>query len=322
MRSRKRTSLVNLGFHAWSIGMVFVSGVVLVPLYLRHIPIDLYGAWLASGNVLVWMTLADPGVSLVLQQRVASAYGAGDHSGLAGGIATGLWITVAISGVIILCGVVSSWFLPGWLGLPQMADQQELASAFRWSVVGSALMIVSFSVTSVNQGLQSSAGIGAIYVVASLFRLGAVIALLERGFGLLAIAMPTLGMGLLLLGGNVVYLRHRLQHERIPFGWAPIHFKELAGLLSWTSIGRMAGVTANHVDLFVVARVLGPESVGLLRFTRTAPDMGRLLVERPIAALQPSLAHLLGAAGPVSARLVVVKVLTAVIYLLVVLAGG
>lgn len=322
MRSRKRTSLVNLGFHAWAIGMVFVSGVVLVPLYLRHIPIDLYGAWLASGNILTWVTLADPGVSLVLQQRVATAYGAGDRTELVGWIATGLWTTVAISAVIIACGIVSSWFLPTWLALSSAVDQQELVDAFRWSVVGSALMVMSFSVTSVNQGLQSSLGIGTIYVAASLFRLAAVIALLGWGFGLLAIAIPSVGMGLILLCANVVYMLRRFRREGISFQWAPVHFKQLAGLLSWTSFGRLSAVMTSHVDLFVVARFLGPESVSVLRFTRTAPEISRLLIERPIAALQPSLAHLMGAGGDGRARIIVVSVTRGVVHLLALLAGG
>jgi len=302
--------------------MGFVTGIVLVPLYLRNIPADLYGAWSASGNVLVWMTLIDPGLSVVLQQRVATAYGQQDRSAVSGWIVSGVWITIGIALLILLVGMATSFFFAGWMHLPPTIDQAALVHAFRWAVVGSALMVFSYSINSINQGLQSSLAIGLIFVAASLVRLILVIILLGFGLGLLAIAVPTAIMSLLLLCGNLIYLHVRLRNDSVALSWTPTRIRELAGLISFTGMARFGSVLVNNVDLFLVARMLGPDNVNVLRFTRTGPDISRTIVERPFAAIQPTLAHLLGSGDVDRAREILLRLLRLSIWVLALCAGG
>jgi O-antigen/teichoic acid export membrane protein len=317
--SRQATALWNLVFQALAILFSFANGIVLVPLYLRHIPSDLYGAWQASGNVLAWMTMLDPGLSSVLQQRVAAACGTSDTAAVSRWIATGFWITGGIAIAILAGGMASSLFLSSWMHLPPSVDQAALARAFRWSAAGSALTILGYSVTAANQGLQGSVGIGLVFVAASLTRLAMVVVLITSGFGLLAIAIPSVVMGLFLLVGHLACLRVRLVSEGIPWSWAPTQLREVAGLVSFTGMAKCASILANNVDLFLVARLLGPENVNVLRFTRTAPEMSRMFVERPFAAVQPPLAHLLGGGGVERAQEILLRMLNCAIWLL---AGG
>ena len=78
--SRRRTTLLNLFFSYASMGLVLVQGIVLVPLYVAKVPLALYGAWLATGNVLTWLEMVDPGTGDVIRQRVARLYGANDRA--------------------------------------------------------------------------------------------------------------------------------------------------------------------------------------------------------------------------------------------------
>jgi len=52
-----------------------VKGVVLVPLYLHKFGVDVYGAFLASANVIGLIGVVDFGISAVLYQRLAAAWG-------------------------------------------------------------------------------------------------------------------------------------------------------------------------------------------------------------------------------------------------------
>jgi O-antigen/teichoic acid export membrane protein len=322
MRSRKKTTVLNLCFQAYSISMAFVSGVLLVPLYLHYIPSDLYGAWQASGNVLFWLTVLDPGVSAVLSQRVATAYGSGDTEGVAGWIASGFWITVGIGIIVLTAGLVASFFLGSWMNLPSGVDQCALVSAFRWSALGSAFMVLAYAVAAANQGIQSSLGIGSIYVVVTGVRLALVIILIKSGFGLLAIAIPSVVMGFLLLLGNLIYMRVRLKLEGMSFSWKPTRIRALGSCLSFTALGNCGAILANNLDLFFVARFLGPDNVNILRFSRTAPEMSRMLVERPFVAVQPTLAHLFGAGGMDRSREILLRMLRLAICLSILLVSG
>lgn len=44
-------------------------GIILVPIYLVYIPKDLYGYWLATGNILTIISLLDPGIGGVVTQK-------------------------------------------------------------------------------------------------------------------------------------------------------------------------------------------------------------------------------------------------------------
>lgn len=70
MVSRTRATIANLIFQYASL-LLAITGIVLTPLYLRFIDLKLFGAWLASGNVIGWLAMLDPGLNELLHQQVA-----------------------------------------------------------------------------------------------------------------------------------------------------------------------------------------------------------------------------------------------------------
>src|SRR5207237_10076234 len=52
---------------------------LLLPLYLKNIDSATLGIWLATGSILGWMTLIDPGVGEVLQQKIAELRGSKNY---------------------------------------------------------------------------------------------------------------------------------------------------------------------------------------------------------------------------------------------------
>ena len=73
---RKATITTLIGGTAGTL-IVTVQAAVLIPLYINHIGPRLYGAWLASGDFLVWMQAFDLGLPNLMIQRIAMAYGKG-----------------------------------------------------------------------------------------------------------------------------------------------------------------------------------------------------------------------------------------------------
>src|SRR3989339_1806950 len=124
MRSRKTTTQWNLFFHYISIALSIVSGVVLVPFYLKYIPIDLYGAWLAPGTILVWLTTIDPGLSTILQQRVGMAYGKNDFPEIYEWMTGGIFLSIIIVALLFVGGYWMADFIPRMLNLSVEIDFQ------------------------------------------------------------------------------------------------------------------------------------------------------------------------------------------------------
>ena len=321
-RSRVRTTKWNLIYQYVSIALMMVSGIFMVPLYLKFLTVDIYGAWLATGNILVWLTAIDPGISTVLQQRIAEAYGKKDFQGLTEYLAAGLVITAVIVIFMILIGFLFARFLPSLLNLPFIIDAALIQKAFIMALIGSTLMIFSFSIIAVNQGLQGSLGVGIIHVVVIILSILLTVYLLYGGFGLLGIAVSPLFQGIGLILGNSGYLFWRIQSEKLEYSFSFRKVSNVARLISYTFFGRIGGVVANNMDLFVVSRFLGPETVAMLNLTRRAPDMSRMFIERPAVALMPAVSHLFGAGEIIKAKFILMRLFRMIIWSLGLVVGG
>jgi len=320
--SRTRTTQWNLVFHYVSIALMMVSGVLLVPLYLHHIPLGLYGAWLATGNVLMWLTAVDPGLTSILQQRVGDAYGQNNHQSIRGMIAAGLLLSACATLVLLCLGYLATRYIPSWLNLASSVDQQILLQAFWVAVIGSCLLLFSYSVTAINQGLQSSLGIGCIYVAVHILDILLILALIFAGFGLMALAYSALFRGIGMLLGNVVYLGWRLNKDNIGFSISSVKIVELLKLMPFTFVAQASSIVASNIDAFVVARFLGADVVPVLVLTRKAFDICRMIVSRPIMAIMPALSHLAGERDIDKAKQVLIRLVRIMMWLLLLITSG
>ena len=82
--------------------MGVIRGLFIVPFYLKYIDNTIYALWLATGNIVVWLTFVDPGISNVLQQRVAYFMGKKDLITLSKVITSGIVLSGLISVIAYL----------------------------------------------------------------------------------------------------------------------------------------------------------------------------------------------------------------------------
>lgn len=320
--NRTRTTQWNLFFHFVSIALMMVSGILLVPLYLHFIPLELYGAWLATGNVLMWLIAVDPGLSAILQQRVGTAYGQKDFPSIQGAVSAGLLLSACAVLLLVFLGSIVASHIPSWLNLSSGVDHKVLVQAFWIAVLGSSLQLFSYSITAINQGLQSSLGIGIIYVIVHVLDIALILILIFSDFGLMAIAYSALFRGVSMTLGNACYLGWRLVKENISFSFSPKKIPELVNLMSFTFFAQASGTIANNMDAFVIARFLGAEVVPVLVLTRKAIEICRTIVSRPTMAMLPALSHLVGEGDIDRAKLVLIRLVNLMIWVLLLVTSG
>ena len=308
-RGRTHTTKWNLLFQYSSIALAMTSGVLMVPLYLNYIPSDIYGAWLATGNILAWITSIDPGLAGVLQQKIAVAYGKQDYKSIHSLISAGGMISIVIALTIYILGITASYFLASWLNLSPSIDIKLITSAFNVAVSGSALMIMSYSIVSICQGLQSSLGIGLIFVTVNILSIVLSIILLYQGFGVFAIAISLVFRGLGTSLGFGTYLVWRLSSEEIGFVFRLNELHSLLKLISYSFLSRFGSIVTNNIDSFIAARFIGVEAVAPLSFTKRIPEISKPFLERPVIAFMPSISHLIGAGEIDKARDVLLRLL-------------
>lgn len=321
-RSRKAATVWTLIFTYGQIGYAIVSGIFLVPLYLRYIPVELYGAWLATGNVLAWLTIVDPGVSTVVMQRVGKAYGAGDMESLNGFGWAGILITGVLAFLIWLAGYAAAPMIASLVSLESIAYQSELRQAFHVAVIASAITVLSFAIGAINRGILGSIGPGVVTLAGNILTIIATLILLFKGFGIHAIAWGLMVRAMTLLVGNVVYLAWRMVAENIPFSLKFNKIPEVLKLLSFMSFGRIGHSLARYTDAILLARFLGPETVPVLVLTRRSFNVAETFLIRPGNAMSSSLSHLSGEHNSERLREIVIRLLKINFWLMAMAVGG
>ncbi len=290
--ARRRAAILNLVFYYVAIGLNIVQGLVLVPLYIAHIPLSLYGAWLATGNILAWLELVDPGIGMLIQQRVGFAHGADDHEQLAKVIGTGLALSLAVS-LLPLAAWPFADMVPGIVGI-EGADAESLAAAFRIGLVGTALLLLSYGVTSVSLGLQMAMAAGLIYTAAGVASIATIVTLILLDFGLLAIPAGMAARSGVLVAGNGVVQLVWFARVRLWPRFDRVELRAISGLATWTLVGRTGGVLLERMDALLIAWIISPSASAVLVLTGRVFEIVRLAAGRIAPALTPGLASLAG----------------------------
>jgi O-antigen/teichoic acid export membrane protein len=269
------------------------------------------------------MTALDPGLSMALQQRVGNAYGEDDQDDLAAWIGAGVVISLALSVFVATGGLLFGDILIGWLDLPAKMDLEPLKSAFSLAVVATGLSLFSYAFSAINLGMQLALPAGIIYVSVNATSIALIAWLVWTGHGVMSIAWGMVFRGAGWLLGNAGYLFfYRILPGKLAVSLRLGHFKKLLRLTTFTFLGRIGGTLANHVDAFVVARFLGPQTVTLFEMTRRAPSAARPLVERLSNAVMPSVSSLQGEGRRETLRRVLSRLLTIMGWVLSLMVAG
>ena len=294
----------------------------MVPLYLKYIPINQYSLWLATGNILAWLSATDPGLTIVLQQQVADAYGKKDFTKVKRLIGGGLLFCFLVLVLVSFFGYFASQNLPELLNITSLQDRDVLLAAFTLAFVGTALMIFSFGISAINSGLQGSIMVGLINISVTAASILLTYGLLKSEFGLMSLAISIVFSGVCFSIFQGLYLLLRVYKEKIGVSFSFTGMKKLAKLLSYTFISRTIGTIANNIDLLVVSRILGPESVVILALTRKSTELSRELINQPAVAFQPAVSHLKGEGDIKKLSLILVRLIHILTWVLFLVVGG
>ena len=293
-RTHRSVTLWNLFFQGVTVVFALTSGLVMVPLYVKSIPLDIYGAWLASGNLLAWVALVDPGVSALVQQRCSQHFGKGEYEKLGEVLAVGLIATAVVILPLGLIGVTVGFGLAPLLGVTDSVISSGLGRAYFLALSGALLVMVSHTLASFNQGLQSAIGSGLANSLAWGASLLVTAWLLLSGAGVVSLGWGAVTLGGLRTLANLAYLLIRWPElgTRLRADWPAL--RSFGGPLRETMIARLTGAMMNNSEGYILTRLFGPESAASFLLFKRGPDTGRLLLERPTMALLPSLGNLAG----------------------------
>lgn len=279
-------------------------------MYLRYMEPRLYGAWLACGGIIAYLSLCEFGVNRVIIQKVAVLAASSKSDELASVVATGLRLN---AGFAVLPFLISLGVAPFVARIVQITGPEalELRNAFILAALAASLMIFSFAPSGVLQGMQRQAFVNVCYSTGLALGIVTTLLLLWRGCGLLALPIGSLIHATITAAGDFGYMALILRRQDL-LRWPKIEvriFKEILASSSFEFGGMVARAVTGQSDNLVIGAALNPALCNVFTFTGMAYKMSATLAGYVSHASMPSLAHLVGESDADKTKKVIVDII-------------
>jgi O-antigen/teichoic acid export membrane protein len=269
---------------------------------------SVYGAWLASGDLLNWIQVLDLGLPNLLIQRVGAAHGIRDEptSGrwfLTGALVLGMVaLTLTGAGVLFASQVPRLFHLTG-------GDADLLRGCFSIGCLAAGITLFNSAFVGLGRAIQETHFINGVMITASLVGLLTALALLWRGMGLWAVALAMLIRALVALGGGAWFLlavvpRSLRREFHMDRGILHAYFKSVPA----TAIGGIGYALASQSETAIVGIMANPQMALVYNLTRKAADVGKTLVDMVGFASYGGFAHLVASSRPAEVRRVYLEI--------------
>lgn len=290
--SRRRAATATLIGSSANTLLVSLQAIVLIPLYLKTIGPRLYGAWLGSGDILVWMYAFDLGLPNLMIQRIGAAHGRGDMRSVAEYFATGMLVLAVVAALIALVGFAISFLLPSWMGLAGY-EARTLRLCFTVGSLAQAVNIFNNSIVGFSRGVQNTSFLNAIVIVSAIAGFGMSLSLVLTGWGLWAIAFGLVVRAGVSLAGGVLFAVGALRRGLLPsFRVRRSILREFVVISPATALGGLSYAVMNQSETALVAIFVMPELAAVFALTRKALEMARGLIDTIAFATYGGFAHL------------------------------
>jgi O-antigen/teichoic acid export membrane protein len=293
--TRRRSATAWSAVFGYSaLALALARNIALVPVYLHHMALAEYGAWLATGGALVQLVVTDFGLSGVVTQRVAHRHGAGQSGQLGpligAGLVNGLMLAVLLTA---LCLILAP-FLPATQGLTPTQSHRVL-QCFLLAVTANGIGVIAGTAAGISRSLHRAIATGTITLIADLLSVIVTITGLTQNFGLYSLAMGMLARSVLAAGASLVLLA--VLASRDPALRWRISWEESRALWSDSAkffLTSIAMKLQSNANILFVGMLSGPQSAAVYGLTVRAHETVLMFNVQLNTALVPSLAHLVG----------------------------
>ena len=290
--SRRRSALATLAGSTASTAVAAVQSLVLLPLYLSVVGPTLYGAWLATGEVLVWLLAFDFGVPNLLIQRVGAHLAKGEKREIGAHFTTSL---VALGGIAFLLVAVVFALAPviaSAFGIEGRAAI-ELTSALRLGVFATGLMLLAYGFHGLARGLQDTSLVQGVSLAGTVVGFALTTVLLLTGQGLEAIAYGLIARSGFALAGGLVFVYTRVDDEIVE-SLRPTReaTQDIAKNCPPMFVAGIGYALMNNSMVTLSAVMLRPDAAVVLGVTKKAADLVKMVLDMLGHASYGGFAHL------------------------------
>lgn len=288
--SLKSSLRINIFFKYANLLLSIVSGVVLLPIYLKYVSVAEYGAWLAVSSIVTWFAVMDPGIANLLIQKVSCCLAEKNQRAMTAYVFSGVTVSAIIGALVGGLGYVLASDIILWLKIEDFRTDL-LVKSFRVGALSTALMILSYALLGIVQGLHQSFLVGLIVVAGTIAKIAVSLGLLAEGFGFIAFANAELASAATVFICSILVLL-KTSRKFCTGRWIDKTLSlEFLSLFIYSFGGRLGKIITGGLDSVMIAKFIGPEQVAIYSLTATVPRQAENLINQPVSAFRPTIAY-------------------------------
>lgn len=262
-----KASLYNYLFNSINSIVIIINGILLVPLYFHYMPVSVYGAWLASGNLMAMIGLFGAGFAGVITQKMAAAISQNNKQEFLELTGANIMTATIIAALIFTTAMALSPFVANIVNVePEHAI--EIQRAFQVSALATSLAILVSLFGAFPQVWQETRQVGTINVFVNILGILTTVVALIGGLGVISLPLGYLTravMNLLLQGGWILKYWKRNEPSAPVFKLRMIPYIMKANALPFTS--SVCNVLMNHSQSLIIASAMNPALAAIFDLT-------------------------------------------------------
>lgn len=246
-------------------GVAFVVSFFSVPLTVRYLGGERYGAWVTISTAMAWITLADFGLNSSLTNAVSEGYASNNHELAGDYVAAGFWSLAAVA-VLLSILFFPLWRIVPWPRIFNVQSSQARAEIGPAVAIAFAIFVLNFpfSIIAKIYGAYQEVSLANVWgAAANVVSLVALVVATQLKGGLASLVIAVSGSVLFVNMLSAAWL----------FGWSKPWLFPRLGRVTWsavqklTSLGGMffliqiAALVLFQTDNLIIAHYLGAAAV-------------------------------------------------------------
>jgi len=270
MPGYRKNALLNIFFNYSNIIFNIVYGILLIPLYLKKIPLDVYGSFIVASGISVLIGLLEFGLSMVTTQRLSTSYAASDKTIFKSIISNG-----AVTATLLFCiSALLSLVIGSKIAEITKVNldyTRDIYVAFLFLSIAGAINIYLNLFGSIFQALLRAGILGVINLASTIIGILTILLSFSCWPSLTSIAagsiIRTMSATLLLM----IFAYLTLREKRLLPKMSDIKIKIVINLLESSApifIGGLSKSIVENMQNIMLVNILSPTTVAIISLTQ------------------------------------------------------
>lgn len=240
--------------------VINLVGLILTPFILKYVTKEEYALFYLAADILLWLSLAQLGVSNSYNSMAAMAFGKKDYTELSKLTSTAWGLQILSGFIVLIAGSILSFFVANFFDVKNTSTNVQVF--FLIMVAGSAFTIMNQIYTALLTSAKEIHISNRISIISVIPKIIFTILFLLLGWKLFGLALANLLAVSFPIIISFFYVRKRFRNIEISFkNWTSEHTKKLLVTGIWFTVGGVAGILILGLDRIVIAKVVSLEVV-------------------------------------------------------------